>query len=139
MLCYSCLQFVMFVCKVRRCPLSYCFPQCLTDGITQVDDYLDSRAREGAPHPSTELLQTAVRQTQRLLTRVWEWVVWLLGMGPSKSPQVRSERGFMAALFRTVLFSTSVPHCSVLFCPALFCGESPILASNPCPAQCVSL
>ncbi|KAK9906580.1 hypothetical protein WJX75_004515 [Coccomyxa subellipsoidea] len=38
--------------------------------LGKVDDYLDSRAREGAPHPSTELLQTAVRQTQRLLTRV---------------------------------------------------------------------
>ncbi len=90
----------------------------------QVDNYLDSSAREEGPHPSTELLQTAVRQAQRLLTRVWDWLVWLLGMGSSKSPKVRTVP--ISVLCCTVLAFCSVlpcvPWCTVLLW-ILFCTQ----------------
>lgn len=78
--------------------------------LMQVDQYLDRSADEGGQGQSTELLQTAVRQAQQLLTRVWTWVLSLLGFGPSTSRQVSSAMPAMLHLQMPLLF------CSVLYC-----------------------
>jgi hypothetical protein len=57
----------------------------------QVSNYLDKSKAEGGAGPSTDLLQSAVQQAQRLLTRVWEWLSRVLGQCPSASPQVCAE------------------------------------------------
>ncbi|BDA46094.1 probable translocator protein at N-terminal half [Coccomyxa sp. Obi] len=58
--------------------------------LGKVDQYLGRTANESGRGQSTELLQTAVRQAQQLLTRVWTWFLTLLGFGPSTSRQVSS-------------------------------------------------
>ena len=78
--------------------------------LMQVDQYLDRSANEGGRGQSTELLQTAVRQAQQLLTRVWTWLLSLLGFGPSTSRQVSS------ALYGS---SSSAQAITVLLHPAV--------------------
>lgn len=79
----------------------------------QVDQYLDRSANESGRVQSTELLQTAVRQAQQLLTRVWTWVLSLLGFGPSTSSQVSS--ALPASLFiGRCHFCSATPCCLTL-------------------------
>lgn len=56
-----------------------------------MSNYLEESKADGGVAPSTELMQSAIQQAQRLLTRVWDLVMSLLDRCPSPSPQVCSD------------------------------------------------